>query len=115
MVTTVFVDTAIVVMGNVADNAPAGTVTFGGTVAFLDLLLASVTTTPLAGAGPVKVTFPTELRPPLTLAGFIVIEASAAGLTDRFAVLTTPEYEAVMLPIVTALTAAVVIAKLAEV
>src|ERR1043166_6716717 len=115
MVITVFVDTAIVVMGNVADNAPAGTVTFDGTVTFVALPFPSVTTMPLAGAGAFRVTLPTELMPPLTLAGFIVIEASAAGLTDRFAVLTTPEYEAVMLPIVTAMTAAVVIAKLAEV
>ena len=91
IVTVVFALTGAVVMGNVADIAPAGTVAFAGTAALLGLLLLRVTPIPLAGAGPVKVTFPTALVPPLSIAGFKLTEASAAGLTDKFADFETAE------------------------
>jgi hypothetical protein len=55
---------------NVALVAPAGMVTRDGTVAKDVLLLASATTTPLEGAGAVKVTLPVEESLPCTLVGF---------------------------------------------
>lgn len=91
MLTVVFVLTAAVDIGKVTDSVLAEIMTFAGTAALLGLLLLKVTTIPVAGAGPVKVTLPTELVPPLSMAGFKVTEASAAGLTDKFAVFVTPE------------------------
>jgi hypothetical protein len=59
----------------VALVAPAGTVTVGGTVATLVLLLERDTTAPPLGAGPLKVTVPVEdCTPPTTLVGFSVSE-----------------------------------------
>src|SRR6267142_1578089 len=50
--------TGAVAIGNVADVAPAGTVTLAGTDAYCGWLLRSGTTTPPAVAGPVSVTVP---------------------------------------------------------
>src|SRR6478672_11590986 len=72
---TVFVATV-----NVAVVAPAATVTDGGTVAALVLLLFNATTAPPAGAAALSVTVPVLFAPPVSVAGFSVIEASA-GLT----------------------------------
>jgi hypothetical protein len=45
-----------------------------------------VTVTPRPGAGPLRITVPTELFPPYTDFGAIVINASQAGLTESVAV-----------------------------
>ena len=71
-----FADTAFVFTVNVADLAPAGMVRVRGTCATAVLLLASFTTTPPAGAGPLKVTVPCEGFPPLTVVGLSASEAS---------------------------------------
>lgn len=61
-----------VVILKVADFAPSGTVTLGGTVAFPVSLLLSVTVTPPAGAAPFNVTVPVELAGAVTVFGFKV-------------------------------------------
>jgi hypothetical protein len=60
------------VITKVADVAPSGTVTVGGTVAFLVSLLRSVTDTPPAGAAPLKMTVPVEFAGAVTVVGFRV-------------------------------------------
>jgi hypothetical protein len=69
-------DTGMVVTVKVAVVAPAGTVTFAGTVARDVLLLERVTKTPDGGAAPVSVTVPVEGLPPVTDVGFRLIELS---------------------------------------
>ena len=69
MVTVVDAATALVLTGNVALVAPAGTGTVEGTLA-APLLLESATCAPPAGAGPLNVTVPVEEFPPVTLVGF---------------------------------------------
>ncbi len=61
-----------VLITNVADLLPAGTVTLGGTVAFPVSLLLSVTVAPPAGAAPFNVTVPTELAGAVTVVGSTV-------------------------------------------
>ena len=61
-----------VVITKVADFAPSGTVTLGGTVALPVSLLLSVTVTPPAGAAPFNVTVPIEFAGAVTVAGFTV-------------------------------------------
>ena len=60
--------TDVVVTVKVALVAPAGTVTFAGSVAAAESS-ESATTRPPAGAGAVSVTVPVEAPPPITLAG----------------------------------------------
>jgi hypothetical protein len=57
------------------------TVTLAGTVATDVLLLVIVTTAPLPGAGPFRVTVPVDELPPRTDAGFSVTELSVAAMT----------------------------------
>src|SRR5437660_422282 len=96
MVIVVDAATALVLTVNVALVAPAGTVTLDGTLAAAVLLLESVTCAPAAGAGPLNVAVPVEdCRPPITVAGLSVSEASVgggggAGVTVSEAVLATP-------------------------
>lgn len=78
---------------NVTLVAPAGIVTFDGTVATDVLLLDSTTTTPPEGAGALSVTVPVEELPPLTLVRFRVSEANdtpeldvAVGVDDDLGV-----------------------------
>src|SRR5438270_12277522 len=80
MIATVPTVTVFVATMNVAVVAPAATVTEAGTVAALRLLLVNATTAPPAGAAALSVTVPVLFAPPVTVAGFNVIEASA-GLT----------------------------------
>jgi hypothetical protein len=115
IVTTVFLETDVVVTLNVADLAPEGMINFDGTLACNDWLLVSVITTPAAGAGPVSVTFPTAVEPPETVDGSRVSDVSAAGWTVTFTVFVTPEKLAVILPIVVAPTGAVETEKLTDV
>ena len=91
MVTAVATFTTLVVIAKVALVALAGTVTEGGTVAALRLLLASVTTAPPAGAALLSVTVPVLPAGPVTAVGFTVTPFKAAGgFTVSVAVLATP-------------------------
>jgi len=82
--------TGLVVAVNVAEVAPAATVTLAGTCEAAVLLLKSVTTAPLDGAGPVRVTVPVDDVAPTTEVGLSVTEASAAAVTVRVAVFVVP-------------------------
>ena len=66
--------TVLVVIGNVALAAPAGTFTLEGTTAAPELL-ESVTVAP-SGAFPLKVIVPCDPAPPVTLTGFSVTDAT---------------------------------------
>ena len=82
--------------------APAGTVTVLDTLARLELLR-NCTTTPPAGAGPLRVTVPVAVLPPQTEVGLIVSDWSVtlgAGLTVRVAVRETPPADAVIVTLV---------------
>jgi hypothetical protein len=70
---------ALPVIVNVVDVAPAGTVTFTGTVAAVVLLDASVTTAPPAGAADVNVTVPVLVTAPNMDDGLSVTVESVAG------------------------------------
>ena len=61
-----------VLIAKVAELAPSGTMTLGGTVAFPVSLLLSVTVTPPAGAAPFNVTVPIESAGAVTVIGFTV-------------------------------------------
>jgi hypothetical protein len=74
--TTVEELTGNVVIVNVAEVAPAATVTLAGTVAAAVLLLDRVTTAPPVGAAPLRVTVPVEVLPVVTLIGFNDTEES---------------------------------------
>jgi len=71
---------AAVAILNVAELAPAGTVTLTGTVAFAGLLLVRFTRTAL-DVTLLSVTVPTAVEPPTTVVGFSVRPESAAGVT----------------------------------
>src|SRR5206468_8215214 len=78
MVATVPTVTVFVATVNLAVVAPAATVTDAGTVAALRLLLVNATTAPPAGAAALSVTVPVLFAPPVSVAGFSVIEARVA-------------------------------------
>ena len=77
-------------MVKVALEAPLGTVTVAGTCATDVMLLVKLTTAPLEGAFPVKVTVPVELLPPTTEVGVLVKVDRVAALIVRVALLLTP-------------------------
>jgi hypothetical protein len=79
MLTLIEADGRAVVIGNVAVFAPAGTVTFAGTVTTEARLLARVITAPPAGAGLCRMTVPTDGRPPTTRAGWTIWALIPAG------------------------------------
>jgi hypothetical protein len=92
MLALIFLLVVVVLILKVAELAPAGTVTFAGTVALVGLLLVSVTS---KGVEVIllSVTVPTELDPPTTVVGFKARDESAAGagaLTVSVADLFTP-------------------------
>jgi len=68
MVALVTTDTPLVLTVSVAEFAPAATVTLAGVVAAVALEV-MVTTIPPVGAGPLSVTVPEELFPPMTAVG----------------------------------------------
>ena len=74
--TVVSADIELVVTLKVANVAFAPTGTVAGTWATAVLLLERATTTPPVGAGPLSVTVPAEVRPPCTVVGFKVNEAT---------------------------------------
>ena len=93
MLALIFLLVDVVAMLKVAELAPAGTVTFAGTMALAGLLLFNVTTTALA-VTLFSVTVPTEPEPPTTVEGLKLKDVSAAGacgLTVIVADLFTPE------------------------
>jgi hypothetical protein len=104
-----------VVTVKVADIAPAGTVTLAGTVAMLVFALIRVTTMPPAGAGPLSVTVPVEVPPPLTVLGLRVSWPIPGGRTDRVAVLLDPLQRTRIVTEVVAVTGDVVTVNVAEV
>jgi len=115
MVTVVMEKAERVWMVKRALVAPAGTVTVLGTLARLELLR-NCTTTPPAGAGPLRVTVPVAVLPPQTEVGLIVSDWSVtlgAGLTVRVAVRETPPAEAVIVTLVALETACVETVKFA--
>jgi len=85
IVTDVCAATARVLTVNVIEDLPAATVTDAGTVAEV-LPLASLTIIPPVGAGPVKVTVPVTVVPPLTVDGLIETDFRPASPTVRVAV-----------------------------
>ena len=96
----------------VAPVAPAGMVTLAGVLAEA-LSSDKVTTTPPAGAGPVKRAVPVESLPPGTVEGFNDTEESVGGLMVRVAVLVVPPYVAETVAEVVVATAVVFTAKVA--
>jgi hypothetical protein len=65
---------------NVAVVAFAATVTLAGTVVAPVLLLLSATTAPPPGAGPLNVTVPVDVLPPVTVVGFSPTELGTGSL-----------------------------------
>jgi hypothetical protein len=115
MVTVVMEKAERVWMVKRALVAPAGTVTVLDTLARLELLR-NCTTTPPAGAGPLRVTVPVAVLPPHTVVGLIVSDWSVTlgeGLTVRVAVRETPPAEAVIVTLVALETAFVLTVKFA--
>jgi len=87
------------VIVKVADVAPAGTVTEAGTCASADEL-ASDTTNPPAGAGPVRVTVPVEEVPPVTVVGLSDSELRTGAVIVSTAFwLVEPDLEAVIVAV----------------
>jgi len=78
MVADTVVVTAEVVTVNVADDAPEGTATVAGTVT-PNAPHDRFTTTPAAGAGPLRVTVPVAEAPPVTVLGDSVTAVSVGG------------------------------------
>jgi hypothetical protein len=71
--------TASVVTVKTAFEAPAGMVTFAGTVATAGVPLDKEMRAPPLGAGPLKTNLPVEEVPPLTLIGLSVNELRVAA------------------------------------
>lgn len=82
----IFVDrvevTAVVLIANVAEVAPAATVTVPGGAALL-LLELRLTTSPAGGATPLNETVPVDELPPTTVVGETVNPAGADGVMVR--------------------------------
>ena len=105
------------VMENVADVAPAGTVTEAGTETIAELPLASVTAVPPAGAAADNVTrLPVRVVPAViaVLASWTLASTGAGGLMVRAAVAVLPPYEAVIVAVTAALTLVVAMVNGAE-
>ena len=90
--------TVRVVIVNVTDVAPAGTVTLAGTVPTVVGLDARTMTAPPVGAARVRVTVPVTATPPVTAATFVVMPESAAagGVMVTVAVPLEPFVDAVI-------------------
>jgi hypothetical protein len=84
MVAVVVVVTLLVFTVKVALVFPAAMVTLVGTVALAELD-DSFTEMPPVGAAPVRVSFPVDVVPPLTLVGVRVRDSRVAGTTVRLA------------------------------
>jgi hypothetical protein len=85
-VVTCFVDTI-----NVAKLVPTGTVTVGGTVANIVLLLAKLTVAPPAGADLFRVTVAVDRVPPITFVGLSASDDTASGTIVKVVNTLAPE------------------------
>ena len=118
IVTNVLFVTANVVTVKVADVCPPGTLTTPGTTATDELLVASVTEIPPAGAGELKNTVPVAFVPPATEAGLMLIDckrggAFGSGLTlTKIDFVTPPAFAKTFPPVGSPLTGLVPMAKL---
>jgi hypothetical protein len=90
MRTVVVRNTGFVGTVAVAVVAPAGTVTWSGTVAAVVLELVSATTAPPGGAGLFSLTVAVDGEPPVTALGFRVTADKTAALTVSLAVRVSP-------------------------
>jgi hypothetical protein len=119
MVAEALLATGLVVIVNVAEVAPAATVTLDGACAVVVLLLDRETTAPPVGAGPVSLTVPVDEVPPITDAGLTVtplpLPVRVGGVTVRVAVRLTLPAEAVTTTAVWAATGVVVVVNVAVV
>lgn len=88
IVADTWVPTEVVLTVNVEEALPASMETVEGTMALVELLT-SLSTSPPTGAGPLRVTVPTEEVPPDRLVGLSPTDASAGGAIMRFAVWET--------------------------
>jgi hypothetical protein len=110
----VLVETALVAIANVAEDAPDGTVKVAGTVAEA-LLEARDTVTPVLPAVPFSVTVPVALLPPKTDVGLTVTAETPIGFTVKLAALLAPFKVPVIVTTVVADTLLVLTANVAEV
>jgi hypothetical protein len=108
------VETAAVVMVNVAVVEPAATKTEDGTVA-LTLLEDRVTAAPPVPAGPVNVTVPVDVLPPMTEFGDTAMLDRLAAKMAKDAVLVTPPSVPVIVAVILLGTGDVVIVNVAVV
>ena len=90
IVTEVVFDTVFVVTVKFAVVFPAVTVTELGTVATAVELLERLTTVPLVGAGPLRVTVPVDGVPPFAVVGFNVNETTLGTVTINGELLAMP-------------------------
>jgi hypothetical protein len=103
-----------VVKLKVALVAPAGTVTVAGTVPTEVGLEDNVTGKPPVGAGPERVTVPTEAVPPITEVGFIVSPVRAGAVMVSVPFTDTPSADAVIVAVAFDATPIVVTVNVAE-
>ena len=112
MMAWVYAATGVVATAKVVVVAPAGIVTLAGIDA-AGLLLARLTTTPPAGAGPLRATVASELLPPITAGGLSVTALGLTTLRLSLAVQVMPLKVADSVTCVKALTGAVLTVKVA--
>lgn len=91
-----------VVIGNVVDVAPAGTVTLPGTASAAGALLVSVTGMPPCGAGTLMLTVPVAPLPPSTLDGFADTLLTLGDQTRRLPLAEPPGDDALIATVVLA-------------
>lgn len=106
--------TAVVDTANVADVVPTATDTLTGTPATAAFALERDTEAPPSGAGPVRVTVPTETPPPIIEDGDVATDATPEGVTVTSAVRVSPPAVPVSVTGVDAATGEVVMLKVAE-
>jgi hypothetical protein len=114
IVADVFVDTGLVVIGNVTDVLPAGIVTEPGTPAEGELLDRSRANPPL-GAGPLIVTVQLDDVPPMTVVGLRLTEVTTGASTVTVAVFVTCPSVAEIVAVTLEATASVFTVKVADV
>ena len=90
IVTLVVLRTRFVVIGKVAEVAPAATVMLDGTAATVVLLLESWMVIPGGGAVPLRVTVPVDGVPPTTFDGFNFNEDNVGRVIVNVAAFVTP-------------------------
>ena len=113
IVTFVVAEAAVVVIVNVVEVVPAGTVTSPGTVTF-EALDDNMTAVPPLGAGPLMVTVPVLGLPPGTVVGEHASPRTSGGFTVKVVVTETNPIEAVIVAVAAFVTGTVVIEKVAD-